>query len=711
MVLARWVMALLVLQTGAQAAVPPGQSEIGNLLGWGDWQSSDRKGEEAPASPRVVSPGLAGSKKAALFRMRGYNSKENTGAEHAFPRVSGENIVLEVTVKPSSKSRCLAVGLREDGQAACYIRFNGRKPGWVQHYDEASQYRDVAPYAENSENLLKVQLNTRTHTLRAWVNGTGGEAWNFRAPVSSVNRLDLFMTHGNGPEVWSLVDNIVVRDDQGKAVYAENFETYDSAAVQSRPASQPAPTAQPLPPLSGDIGLSPSGHYVTYQGKIMMLVGDSGTQCVTQNTNIDYRAWIDDCAARGIPSVQLWSFKSPKQKQDGSLVEDRYGYVYPGITPWRRKAGGPAAMDQLAQWDLLAFDEGPEGDPTHYWPRLRDICRHAKSRNLVVGITVFFGWPKHNTSERPDWAYHPFNVVNGGPVSDAGRMASRVQLIDSPGREVWSEAFSREWSAAKQNQWIWERLCKKLIEDLSPFGNVYFVFMDEHSYSEGNGGDHFLAFFTRRGQVWTDWEQRRPALTLVCSDTDGSKDKNGNALRGFQGRPARPYLLLEGPPYRGDELRTSLWTFSMGGGHYTFHGDEEQETPRTGIMGYDPKVSGGDKGMLKRDWLGHAARFFNRSVAGLDTLAPHNELCSPGAYCLADPGREYVVYLKANSAASFNLDLSAGHGPFDGRFYNPRQGQFEATFRREGGGPQSFSKPDAQDWVLHVVAASRPSHE
>jgi hypothetical protein len=34
-------------------------------------------------------------------------------------------------------------------------------------------------------------------------------------------------------------------------------------------------------------------------GRELVLVGDSGTQCVMQNVNIDYRAWIDGCAGSG----------------------------------------------------------------------------------------------------------------------------------------------------------------------------------------------------------------------------------------------------------------------------------------------------------------------------------------------------------------------------------------------------------------------------
>ena len=212
------------------------------------------------------------------------------------------------------------------------------------------------------------------------------------------------------------------------------------------------------------------------------MIGESGTQCVMQDPNINYRDWIDDCAARGIRAVHIWSFIAPRQKQDGSVLEERYGYVYPGITPWARLTSGPNASDQLKQWNLKLFDEGPAGDLTHYWPRLRDLCAYVKSKNMVMGITVFFGWPKN----QPDWLYHPFNVVNGGPVTDATNPVTKVQQISTPGTEIWMQTWSDSWTAKKKTQWIWEQLCKKYIDEIGTMGNVFFVFMDEHSYSEGN---------------------------------------------------------------------------------------------------------------------------------------------------------------------------------------------------------------------------------
>ena len=87
-------------------------------------------------------------------------------------------------------------------------------------------------------------------------------------------------------------------------------------------------------------------------------------------------------------------------------------------------------------------------------------------------------------------------------------------------------------------------------------------------------------------------------------------------------------------------------------------------------------------------------------------MLPDNDLSSVGTHCLADEGREYVVYSKIGSATTFSLDVSAANDKtLDCRFYNPRDGQFEPTFHRTGGNAaESFTKSNSDDWVLHVVA-------
>ena len=300
-----------------------------------------------------------------------------------------------------------------------------------------------------------------------------------------------------------------------------------------------------LPAIArGQISASPGGHYVRYGEETLLLAGDSGTQCVTQNAHVDYRAWIDDCAARGIRMVHVWSFVPPRQKQDGSEIEPRWGYVYPGITPWARSSGGPPARDQLPRWDLQRFDDGSDADLDRYWPRMRDMCGYAREKGLLVGITVFTGWAKHQA----DWVFHPLHVDNGGHLD---QVKEAVQIA-TPGKEILNEAWSEDWPKPRKTQWIWERLAQELIAQLNPFGNVFFVFLDEHSYDAGNLGDHFLGFFKERGAVWMDWAQRRDQVDFVISGTSGREDKNAIAVKGFRAEPVRPYFLQERGPYRGE---------------------------------------------------------------------------------------------------------------------------------------------------------------
>jgi hypothetical protein len=453
---------------------------------------------------------------------------------------------------------------------------------------------------------------------------------------------------------------------------------------------------------SDGLTVSQSGHYFTYQGRPVMLVGDSGTQCVMQNLNIDYREWIDDLAPRGNNAVHVWALLAPRQRQDGSVVEERYAYVYPGATPWRRRTDGPPATDQLRQWDLTQFDEGTDAK-SHYWPRLRALVAYAKKRNMCVGITLFFGWPKWDTAQRPDWSYHPFNVVNGGHLTNN----DAVQIIESPGQEVLTEKWSDSWPAAKKTQWIWEKYCEKMIRDLHYYGNVFFVFMDEHSYGEGNCGDHFMNFFKRRGQVFADGDTRREGVNAVYVGTRTSTNRNSEAVTEFGKMPARPIMLLEGPPYELGTLglRQSMWTFAIGGGHFFFHDDQGQGTPQTGVMGYDPSVRGGAKPLRTYEWLGTLAKFFNVKVLDLDKMIPRNDLVSGGkdAYCLANAGFEYLVYLRSGGSVSLELGEAAGKQLMV-EWLNPDSGAYTPGGAVSAGKSVTLTPPSSpgDDWVVHV---------
>lgn len=72
------------------------------------------------------------------------------------------------------------------------------------------------------------------------------------------------------------------------------------------------------------------------------------------------------------------------------------------------------------------------------------------------------------------------------------------------------------------------------------------------------------------------------------------------------------------------------------------------------------------------DQTRYALEFFHNRLPFV-RMEPHHELASAeGVYCLAEPGNIYVVYLP--SGGTTDLDMGETAGPFEIRWFNPRQG-------------------------------------
>src|SRR5262249_60162893 len=81
---------------------------------------------------------------------------------------------------------------------------------------------------------------------------------------------------------------------------------------------------------------------------------------------------------------------------------------------------------------------------------------------------------------------------------------------------------------------------------------------------------------------------------------------------------------------------------------------------------------------------------------------PHPELLleSNEGDCLAQPGVEYAAYLRLGG--SLRLDTSPGSRPLDGRWYNPRTGEWSMVFEVMPARDTRLTCPDKNDWALHL---------
>ncbi|MCV9389287.1 DUF5060 domain-containing protein [Reichenbachiella ulvae] len=102
--------------------------------------------------------------------------------------------------------------------------------------------------------------------------------------------------------------------------------------------------------------------------------------------------------------------------------------------------------------------------------------------------------------------------------------------------------------------------------------------------------------------------------------------------------------------------------------------------------------------------------FWDQCVIALDffnslpfwEMQPADQLIDNGNYVFAKPGEIYVVYFKTGEKSK--LDLSAAQGELEGRWFNPRSGDYlKKTIKVKGGSSVELTGPkkdDDQDWTL-----------
>lgn len=97
---------------------------------------------------------------------------------------------------------------------------------------------------------------------------------------------------------------------------------------------------------------------------------------------------------------------------------------------------------------------------------------------------------------------------------------------------------------------------------------------------------------------------------------------------------------------------------------------------------------------------GHTRRIAERMK--LAAMKPAIELAST-RYCLADPGREYLVYLP--DGGEVTVDLSAATGELAAEWFDPRNDKVRLAAAVVGGGKRQLNPPFDGPAVLYLSAA------
>ena len=435
------------------------------------------------------------------------------------------------------------------------------------------------------------------------------------------------------------------------------------------------------------------GHWLRFRGKPILPVGDSITQgWMELGTDFDQRAYVDALARRGINVLLLWSYIGVVDQP----ADPRIGYDAPELWPWVRVNG---------KFDLTRCNDA-------YFDRLHELIRLADANGVVVVIQVHDGWTKTK------FAGHPFNIANGGPLTDKAQF---VELQDY-GREM-PLAFDPEWTRPQKHQFYLERFCERLIQATADAPNVLFEIFNEGEWYDPARlrafQKHFLDFFKVRtsqplivnddhiravpgfrGETKADvlshhtprWDNLPPARAFF-----------DHYSREFEAKPAKPMFFSEPvPSYEGGDAATEtallrlLWGTALAGASVVIQNDAS--------FGFDPRspmaARAGQRDRIL-DLEGHLAWFFHRAGVNFTAMKPEGRLASTGV-CLANVGVEYVIYAPQGKAFTVNL-AAAKDMTFTIRWYDPRSGQCHDAGRVAGGNAaQPFTPLLQDDAVLHL---------
>jgi len=328
------------------------------------------------------------------------------------------------------------------------------------------------------------------------------------------------------------------------------------------------------------------------------------------------------------------------------------------LNPW------PAARPDDVKnpgFDLTRFD-------VSFWQRYERMLRHARSRDVVVSVIFFIGGQVLPT---------PFAAYSDDELRFYRYGVARLAAFSNITWDLGNEHdFHRE--VPKWADWL-----GPLVKQWDPY---------DHLLSAHN------KVYRTPGQTWNDlqliqrWDAGQNAFML------GERAKQAATGRAFpQVNEEYGYedLWEKTPGQRAAETRRRLaWEISMAGCYQT-----TGETANRGT-GFPPDTGGGwvngrgDDSMTMLAGYAHLVDFFT----SFDWWRgePRNDLVRGGAFCLAEPGKWYAVYLPR--PASVTLALEPGN--YHARWFHPLTGQWLDAPVASGPTWMPPAPPDDGDWAL-----------
>lgn len=512
------------------------------------------------------------------------------------------------------------------------------------------------PYADipvhKSEDLLRVTFKgidgeAKDKTLEIVGYWDGGNEWkvNFAAPYTGT---------------WEYVSQ---SDDMGLNGVAGTIEVSEWGEKELKS----NPTRNGLIRVRED-GKN-AGHYFEYDsGEPFLWIGDTWWNWTNRRIHFEtFQKMVDNRAEKGFNVGQLF---------------------VPG-NGWGRES---SLLDE--SYSVLDADHAR---------KVEQMVAYANSKGITVWIHGWWSRPELNKKIGAEkmkrwWRYlvHRFGAYNVVWV-----LAGEYNMHNNAGFDIG----------------FWKEL-GELVREEDPYQRIVSLHNTPPFWDGGAEAPQWSTGEVLHNEPWLDYNQ-----------SQSGHGKYANEMipvivaTEYQRQPAKPivvtepwYEFVEGNP-TGKDIRLAAWGavlsgaagHTYGGGHVWLA--SVPEAPSRGGGAWPIEVGAEIESF---DYEGavsmqHLATFFKK-VKWWD-MKPLPELVSdsPQPFCLANPGKEYVVYLRYGGMIHLDMGETAEGKQFNFYWYNPATGESTSGKKVTGGRKVQFTAPgmypgtlEYSDWVLHV---------
>ncbi len=429
----------------------------------------------------------------------------------------------------------------------------------------------------------------------------------------------------------------------------------------------PADTGAPMGPLS--LCADNPRYFADATGKPVYLAGaHDGWELQDyawgdQNPGVlfDWPGFLDFQAEYNHNVIRMWVVEHTKiNDADPDLTEPM---------PYRRVTDNGQANDGGRKFDLNHFDQT-------FFDRLRSRVTEARERGIYVIVMLFQGWSIEDKGGRVNpWPYHPFHAANNVNGVDGDLNG------DGKGSEVHTWLGEDHTITRRQREYV-----RRVVNAVADLDNVLYEIANESSaYS-------------------TEWQCR---MIDYIRQYEAAKPKQHPIGMTFQHQGGSNAALFESPadwvspnreggyrdnppPADGRKVVLSDTDHLFGAGCKDYHWVWKTFCRGHNVLYMDMWTVERDDPERERvrRAIGDTRRFAER--LDLRRTVPRPDLSSTG-FCLAEPGRAYLVYIPEGGAAT--VDLSDAQGEFSVEWFSPVTGDTTLAPPVRGGTERAFTAP------------------